>query len=148
MPGIVKYLINSEFYILMSHWCYLTLWISNPYLYSPPSLDCSHASIFHFPRYGMAPASDIQTLHHWLWPRYQYWIPMAKLSPFKQPSSLPCNFTGSGSNPLSPLLAAWQAWPRDLTLQIYSSSLQLLWKQLVCFQRTNSPRAAQYSPDC
>lgn len=128
----------------MLYWCYLTLWISNPCLYAPLSLDYSHDSIFHLLWCRLAPASDIQTFYNGLCLPCQHpRIPMAKLLPFKQPSFLPCNFTGSGSNlpQPSPSSQPEQALTRDLALHIYSSSLQLLWKQLGLLPENQLSRA-------
>lgn len=48
------------------------------------SLDCSHDSTLHFPRYGLAPATVTLTLHLWLCPA-QHCISTAQLSPFERP---------------------------------------------------------------
>ena len=117
----------SELCVLVSTCCYLTLWISNPCLYSPPSLDCSHVSAFHFPCYGLASASDAS------WSFIAGCIHSASTESL-EPGSVP--FPPSCRLRLKPLsafslLVPWQAWPRDVALQIHSSSLQLLWQQLV-----------------
>lgn len=115
----------------MSYWCYLTLWISNPLF--------------------------ICTSKSWLLPWFNFPPPMIWIGPSKwYPDSLQWavaalpapnphgqahSFQTTKFPPLQlhrlrlrsfsalSLLEAWQAWPRDLALQIYSSSLQLLWKQ-------------------
>ena len=134
----------------MSYWCYLTLWISN-------SLFICTSKSWLLPWFNFPPPM--------LWVGPSKWYPdclqwaVAAL-PAPNPHGQAHSFQTTKFPPLQlhrlrlksfsalSLLAAWQAWPRDLALQIYSSSLQLLWNSLVCFHRTNSPRAAQYSPNC